>query len=158
MNGEKQVVLLEGLLPVDVWNALIVLLILFGVFMAVFKGYVAIRDEHRKRKKEKELKNVDLTEEIADKVMEKLEPKIDEKFRAVDEKLANDNRKLNDHDRKLENLELRVMDTEKGQKALSRCVYVMFMKLNGKELTQKQVEEANTAMENYLFGKPNGDK
>ena len=50
--GEKTL-LLEGLLPTDVWNALIVLFVLFGVFMAVFKGYVVIRDEHRKRVKEK---------------------------------------------------------------------------------------------------------
>lgn len=153
MEGSTKALLLEGLLPVDVWNAIVVLLVLFGVFIALFKGYVAIRDEREKRKEKKKLSNRDLTEEIADKVMEKLEPKIDEKFRIVDEKLANDNRKLNDHDRKLEDLERRVIDTERGQVALSRCVYVMFMKSNGKELTQKQIDEANSAMEDYLFGK-----
>lgn len=155
---EEKVLLLEGLLPVDVWNALIVLFVLFGVFMVIFKGYVAIRDEHVKRKKEKQLRNVDVTEEIADKVMEKLEPKIDEKFKIVDDKLANDNIKLKDHDRKLEDLERRVIDTERGQKALSRCVYVLFVKSNGGELSQKQIDEANSAMENYLFGSPTGEK
>ena len=149
---EEKTLLLEGLLPVDVWNALIVLFVLFGVFMVGFKGYVAIRDEARKRKKEKQLSDKDLTEEIADKVMEKLEPKIDEKFRIVDEKLDRDNRRLNDHESTLSEHERRLVDTERGQKALSRCVYVMFMKANGKELTQKQIDEANTAMENYLFG------
>ena len=69
---ERKALLLEGLLPADVWNALIVVLILFGVFMAVFKGVVAIRDEVDKRKKKKSLNQKDITDEIADKVMEKM--------------------------------------------------------------------------------------
>ena len=52
---EKKSLLLEGLLPVDVWNALIVILILFGVFIAVFKGVVMIRDEVEKRNKKKNI-------------------------------------------------------------------------------------------------------
>lgn len=154
MSEERPVLLLEGLLPVDVWNALIVLFVLFGVFMVIFKGYVAIRDERIKRKKEKQLNQTDVTEEIADKVMEKLEPKIDEKFEDVNEKLARDNEKIREHDRKFRELEGRVDKAEQGQKALSRCVYVLFVKANGGELSQKQIDEANSAMENYLFGSP----
>ena len=61
---EKRTLLLEGLLPVDVWNTLIVILILFGVFIAVFKGIILIRDEMEKRKKKKQLNNTDITDQI----------------------------------------------------------------------------------------------
>lgn len=149
---ERKTMLLEGLLPTDVWNAMIVLIILFGVFIAAFKGYVMIRDEYRKRLKEKQLNSKDLTEEIADKVMEKLEPKIDKKFKEVDEKLANDKLLIEEHTRKLAEHKKRIDEAENGQKALGRCVYVLFSKSNGKEPTEKQIESANAAMENYLFG------
>jgi len=152
MDEGRKALLLESLLPVDVWNALIVIIVLFGVTVAVLKGVFMIRDEVRKSKKEKQLSQKDVTEEIAEKVMEKLEPKIDKKFKEVDEKLANDKLLIEEHTRKLAEHKKRIDEMERGQKALSRCVYVLFSKSNGKEPTEKQIESANTAMENYLFG------
>ena len=58
---EKKALLLEGLLPVDVWNAVIVILALFGVGIAVFKGIILIRDEVKKHKKEKAVSKKDVT-------------------------------------------------------------------------------------------------
>ena len=80
---DKKTILLEGLLPTDVWNAIIVLLILFGVIVAVLKGIKFIRDWMRDSRKEKQVNKVDFTDEIADKVMGKLSPQIDAKFDAI---------------------------------------------------------------------------
>ena len=68
---EKKTMLLEGLLPVDVWNAIIVLLILFGVAIALLKGIAFIREEIQKNKDRKKINTKDITDEIADKVFEK---------------------------------------------------------------------------------------
>ena len=53
---EKKTLLLEGLLPTDVWNAIIVLLILFGAAVAILKGISFIRDEIEKSKNKKKTK------------------------------------------------------------------------------------------------------
>ena len=152
---EKKSLLLEGLLPVDVWNALIVILILFGVFIAVFKGVVAIRDEVEKRKKKKELGNRDFTGEIATKVMEQLEPKIDEKFTSfeenfnkkfedIDKKLASDKENIESHTRQLNEHESRVSKLEGGSNTLCQGMLALLE-------ANPALSKSAHAMKNYLI-------
>lgn len=152
---EKKSLLLEGLLPTDVWNALIVLLILFGVFMAVFKGVVAIRDEVDKRKKKKTLNQKDITDQIADKVMEKLDPTIDEKFDTlsksfdkkledIDKKLTADKETIELHTTQLNDHEGRVSKLEGGNLAL--CHGMLALLERDPSLTKEQ-----KAMKNFLI-------
>lgn len=128
MEG-KQTMLLEGLLPVDVWNAIIVLLILFGVAVAVLKGVSFIRDEIRKNKERKQMESVDFGDEIAEKVMDKLTPQIDTKFKEfgesfdkrfdeIDVKLSSDREELRSHTTQLNDHERRVSRLEGGNRAL----------------------------------------
>ena len=152
---ERKALLLEGLLPADVWNALIVLLILFGVFMAVFKGVVAIRDEVEKRKKKKTLSQKDITDEIADKVMEKIESSIDEKFdtlsksfdkkfEEIDKKLSADKETIELHTHQLNDHEGRVSKLEGGNLAL--CHGMLALLERDPALAKEQ-----KAMKNYLI-------
>ena len=154
MEGQKSY-LLEGLLPVDVWNFIVVGLILFGVFIAVFKGIVAIKDEVRKTKERKTLNNVDVTEQIANKVLEKLTPQIDtkfdefsksfdEKFKDVDEKLKSDKEALTLHTTQLNDHESRVSKLEGGNLAL--CHGMLALLERDPSLTKEQ-----KAMKNYLI-------
>ena len=106
---EHKAFLLEGLLPADIWNFIVVALILFGVFIAAFKGVILIRDEIRKSRERKRINKGDVTDEIADKVMKQLSPdmdtkmdtKLDSKFAAVNKKIDEINRKIDDIDDKL---------------------------------------------------------
>ena len=152
---EKKAILLEGLLPVDVWNAIIVLLILFGVFVAIFKGVILIRDEVRKGKKEKQVNKKSVTDEIADKVMEQLTPKIDEKFeefnqsfdekfKEIDKKLAADKEDIKSHTTQLNDHEARVSKLEGGNWSLCQGMLALLKQIpdSGK---------AEHAMENYLI-------
>ena len=152
---EKKALLLEGLLPVEIWNAIIVLLVLFGVFMAVFKGVVAIRDEAKKRRKEKDLNKTDVTDEIANKVMEKLTPQIDqkfddfsksfdEKFKEIDEKLKSDKEDIKSHTRQLNDHESRVSKLEGGNSTLCQGMLALLER-------DPALGHAAHAMKNYLI-------
>ena len=159
-NGGKSL-LLEGLLPVDVWNALIVLLILFGVFIAVFKGVVAIKDEIQKNKAKKELKDTNVIDQIADKVTEKLNSQIDEKFTTfeknlndrltdIDKKLASDKESIEMHTRQLNAQNERVDRLDNDTKALLHGMSALLgHEVDGNSVDR--VKRTSTAMKNYLI-------
>jgi hypothetical protein len=152
---EKKALLLEGLLPVDVWNAIIVLLILFGVIVAVVKGIATIREEVTKHKDKKKINKKDVTDEIAEKVMESLQPKLDEKFNefstsfderfnAIDEKLADDKEDIKSHTTQLNDHESRVSKLEGGNWSLCQGMLALIKR-------DPQLKHAEHAMENYLI-------
>ena len=152
---EKKTMLLEGLLPVDVWNAIIVLIILFGVAVAVIKGIVFIRDEIQKAKDKKKINKKDVTDEIADKVMDKLTPEInkkfdefnasfDKRFKDIDDKLASDKEDIKSHTTQLNDHESRVGKLEGGNKALCQGMLALLKQSAATAKTEK-------AMENYLI-------
>lgn len=154
MEGNKTM-LLEGLLPVDIWNAIIVLLILFGVAIAVLKGITLIRDEIHKAKEKKALNARDFTDEIADKVMDKLTPQIDQKFdefsksfdkkfEEIDKKLASDHEELRSHTTQLNDHESRVSKLEGGNWSLCQGMLALLKQDPG-------LEKAEHAMQNYLI-------
>ena len=152
---EKKALLLEGLLPTDVWNAIIVLLILFGAAVAVMKGISFIRDEIEKSKNKKKMNTKDITDEIADKVMDKLTPQIDtkfdefnksfdKKFEDIDTKLSADKEVLKSHTTQLNDHEGRVSKLEGGNFAL--CHGMLALLERDPNLVKEQ-----KAMKNYLI-------
>ena len=152
---EKKALLLEGLLPVDVWNAIIVLLILFGVAVAIIKGVAVIREEIKKHKDEKKVNKKSVTDEIAEKVMEQLQTKLDEKFEefstsfderfnAIDEKLAADKEDIKSHTTQLNDHESRVSKLEGGNWSLCQGMLALIKR-------DPQLKHAEHAMENYLI-------
>ena len=152
---EKKTLLLEGLLPVDLWNAIIVILVLFGVFIAVLKGIVVIKDEVEKHRKKKTINTKDVTEEIADKVMEQLMPKIDEKFnefnasfdekfKDIDDKLSADKEDIKSHTKKLNDHEDRVSKLESGNNTLCQGMLALLER-------DPALKNAAHAMKNYLI-------
>lgn len=155
MESSGRTLLLEGLLPIDVWNTIIVILVLFGVFIAVFKGVTAIRDEVEKHKKKKELNSTDITDQIAAKVIEKVNDQIDEKFDSfeqkfdqkfddIDTKLKADKQAIALHTTQLNDHETRVGKLEGGDKSLCQGVLALLEK-------DPTLEKAQHAMKNYLI-------
>lgn len=158
---EKKSMLLEGLLPTDVWNAIIVILILFGVFVAVFKGIVLIRDEIRKNKEKKSLHGNTAIDQIATKVTEKIntqidekfesfEKKIDEKFEDIDKKLAADKETIEMHTRQLNAQEARVDRLDNDTKALLHGMSALLGHIATGNSIDK-VKKTNDVMKNYLI-------
>ena len=161
MDGQNKSLLLEGLLPTDIWNALIVLIILFGVFVAVFKGVVLIRDEVRKGKERKKLQNTDVTEQIATKVTEKIDTKIDErfgefekkidkKFEDIDRKLAADKEIIELHTSQLNAEKTRVDRLDNDTRALLHGVSALLShQIDGNGI--ERLKKTDRAMSNYLI-------
>lgn len=91
---------IEGITPSALWTTASVLLGLAGVAIIVFK----IIEFYWKAKDRKELKGQtvgkNMTDAIADKVLEKLAPRFDE----IDKKLAADKSRLDNHEAALTNI------------------------------------------------------
>ena len=88
---------IEGITPAGLWNAVIVLLGLCAVTVLVYKVIEIARKEHERKEKKAKLNGKDLTDEIADKVMDKLTPKLEK----IEGKLASDKERLDSHERRL---------------------------------------------------------
>ena len=88
---------IEGITPTSLWNAVVVLLGLCAVVVLVYKVIEIARKEHERKEKKAKLNGKDLTDEIADKVMAKLTPKLEK----IEEKLASDKERLDSHERRL---------------------------------------------------------
>lgn len=88
---------IEGITPAMLWNFVLVLLGLCAVVILVYKVIEIIRKEHERKQQKAQLNGKDLTDVIADKVMEKLKPQLEK----IDEKLASDKERLDSHERRL---------------------------------------------------------
>lgn len=88
---------IEGITPAMLWNFVLVLLGLCAVVVLVYKVIEIMRKEHERKVRQQQMQGRDLTDDIADKVIEKLEPK----FEKIEEKLASDKERLDSHERRL---------------------------------------------------------
>ena len=145
---------LENLTFSSIWNALVVLIVLALLFFGIYKGIIMIRDDREKQKDKKQLNKKDITDEIADKVMDKLTPQIDEKFKEfsdsfdekfkdIDDKLKSDKEDIKAHTSKLNDHEDRVSRLEGGDRSLCQGVLAL--------LENAQLTKQTHAMQNYIL-------
>lgn len=145
---------LEGIItPTGLWNAFVIGLVLIGVIYGITKFVILIRDEFKKRRDEKQLNKKDLTEQIADKVIERVNVKLDEKFQEIDDKFAKDKIAIDRHERQLVAHAKQLRKAKTGLNALGQCVYVLFMRSNGGTVPENIIQSANESMTGYLFNK-----
>lgn len=145
---------LEGIItPTGLWNAFVIFLVLIGVIYGITKFVILIRDEIKKKRDEKKLNKKDLTEQIADKVTERVNVKLDEKFQEIDDKFAKDKAAIDRHERQLAMHTKQLRKAKTGMNALGQCVYVLFMRSNGGTVPENIIKSANESMTGYLFNK-----
>lgn len=145
---------LEGIItPTGLWNAFVIFLVLIGVIYGVTKFVILIRDEVKKRSDEKKLNKKDLTEQIADKVIERVNVKLDEKFQEIDDKFAKDKIAIDRHEQQIAQHAKQLRRAKTGLNALGQCVYVLFMRSNGGTVPENMIQNANESMTGYLFDK-----
>ena len=155
---EQEIIKIEGITPGMVWIALAVGVALLALYVLYGKARQTYRDEKKAKKKEEQetqLQDIDITDKIADKVIQKLTPQIDkkfeefsksfdEKFNDIDDKLANDNESIKSHTSQLNDHESRVGKLEGGNKALCQGMLALLKQSAATAKTEK-------AMENYLI-------
>lgn len=88
---------IEGITPEMLWNFVLVLLAICAIVVLIYKVVEIARKEHERKVKQQQMQGRDLTDDIADKVIAKLEPK----FKEIEEKLASDKERLDSHERRL---------------------------------------------------------
>ncbi len=92
---------IEGITPEMLWNFVLVVLGLCAIVVLVYKVIEIARKEHERKIRNQQLAGTDLTDEIANKVLEKLEPR----FAEIDRKLTSDKDRLDNHETSLKSIQ-----------------------------------------------------
>lgn len=106
----NQVQPIEGITPEMLWNFVLVLLGLCAIVILVYKVIEIVRKERERKEKKSKLADKDLTDEIADKVLEKLEPR----FKDIESKLDNDKNRLDNHEASIKNINSSIETIKEG--------------------------------------------
>ena len=147
----------EGLTPTTLWYTLIGIVGLASLFLLYDKVRTAVRNRQKERENERAISGRDVTDQIAEKVMEKLTPQIDERFDEINEKFADIDRKLSRdrediarHTRQLDANENRVKKLEDGNHALCHGIFALLShEVNGNSIDK--LKRTQDAMKNYLI-------
>lgn len=153
MDAVQALPAVEGLTPTVLWYTLVGLVGIAALFILYDKVRKIIVDRRKERDAERQLANQDITDRIATKVEEKLEPKfteINNKFADIDTKLSNDKADIELHTRQLNAYGDRVDQLEKGNNALIHGVFALLGHSIDGNNTDK-LKKAQTGMQNYLM-------
>ena len=140
----EQLQKIEGISPDMLWTFLIVAIGLGTLLVLGDKVMDVFRKAHERRTAQTRLNRQDITDQIADKVMEKLQARLDEKFAEIDRKLAADKENIDLHTRQLNAFETRVSQLENGNKALCHGMLALLEQ-------NASLKNAQNAMKNYLI-------
>lgn len=147
---EDKVQAIEGITPGMLWTFLIVLVGLMALVVLGDKVLDVFRNAKKRKKETAELQGADITDRIADKVIEKLTPTLDKRFNDIDKKLAADKETLELHTTQLNAQHDRVDRLESDTKALLHGVSALLSHIATGNSIDK-VRKTNTSMNNYLI-------
>ena len=114
----SQVQPIEGISPEMLWNSVLVFLGLCAVVVLVYKVVEIMRKEHERKEKKLSLSGKDLTDEIADKVLAKLEPR----FKDIEAKLDTDKSRLDNHETAIKSLNGSIETIKDGLQVTSNAL------------------------------------
>ena len=148
---------IEGITPAMLWTFVVVLVGLMALIVLGDKVMDVFRNAKKRRKEQHELEGQDITVRIADKVMEKLTPTLDEKFEGInkqfeeiDRKLAADKEAIELHTAQLNAQQGRVDRLDNDTRALLHGVSALLgHQVDGNSVDK--LKRTNDAMKNYLI-------
>lgn len=141
---EENLPKIEGISPSMLWNFMVVLVGLAALLVLAYKVIEIVRKEIERKEKRRQLNGQDITDQIANKVMEKLQPELDKKFDEIDKKLASDKDTLVLHTSQLNDHERRVGQLENGNRALCHGILALLER-------DSTLVNAQNAMKSYLI-------
>lgn len=158
--SEQQMPKIEGITPEMLWIFFVVLVGIMALVVLGDKVLDVFRNAKKRRKERNELEGQDITDRIADKVLEKLTPTLDAKFdeiaknfEDVDRKLAADKEIIEIHTSQLNAQKDRVDRLDDDTKALlhgmSALLSFDITARNGDG--DSKLVKTNEAMKNYLI-------
>ena len=147
---EQQVQAIEGITPGMIWTFLVVLVGLMALVVLGDKVLDVFRKARKRKQEATELQGEDITDRIANKVIEQLTPKLDEKFAEIDRKLAADKEIIEMHTAQLNAETGRVDRLDNDSKALLHGMSALLGHIaTGNSIDR--VKKTNTVMNNYLI-------
>ena len=135
---------IEGISPDMLWTFMVVLVGIATLVVLGDKVVDIFRKAHERKEQKRKLNGQDITDQIASKVMEKLQPELDKRFDEIDRKLASDKDLLASHTHQLNDHETRVSRLENGNKALCHGILALLER-------DPALSKAQNAMKNYLI-------
>ena len=155
--AEQQLPKIEGITPDMLWIFMVVAVGIMALIVLGDKVMDVFRNMKKRRKDRNELNGQDITDRIADKVLEKLTPALDQKFDEIsrnfdeiDKKLAADKEMIEMHTRQLNAQEERVDRLDNDTKALLHGMSALLShEINGENVDK--LTRTNDAMKNYLI-------
>ena len=143
----SQVQPIEGITPEALWNTILVLLGFCAIVVLVYKVIEIMRKEHERKEKKTRLADKDLTDEIAEKVLEKLEPR----FKDIETKLDTDKNRLDNHESAIKQINGSIETIKEGmQVTCDALTAILDHELhNG---NSDQMQKARDDLQNYTNG------
>lgn len=146
----QQAQAIEGITPAMLWTFIVVLVGLMALIVLGDKVMDVFRNAKKRRQEQSDLNSQDITVRIADKVIEKLTPTLDEKFDEINKKLAADKETIELHTRQLNAQNERVDRLDNDTRALLHGVSALLgHEVDGNSIDR--VKRTNSAMKNYLI-------
>jgi len=141
---------IEGISPEMLWTFMVVLVGLAALFILGYKVIEILRKEHERKVQKEQLAGTDISDKIAEKVLNKLQPQLDKKFKEIDDRLSTDREMLNLHTLQLNAQKERVDRLDYDSKALCHGVFALLShEVNGNSIDK--LKKAQKAMQNYLI-------
>lgn len=141
---------IEGLTPSILWITLAGIVGILGVALIIFKVIEFMWKVKERKERQTKVNDTDLTEEIAEKVMEKMEPKFEE----INKKLRADKDRLDNHEASLR--EIRKSNGVLQDGLVVTCNALAAVLDNGMRcgdsVNKEQMEEARNALHKYTTG------
>ena len=137
---------IEGIQPGDLWTFLYVLAGLAALLILGYKVVEIFRKEHERKTQRQAMSDRDITGDIADKVMDKLEPRL----KSIEEKLQRDKNRLESHEVAISNIMDAQRNFQRGQEVMCQALMaVLDHELhNG---NNDQMEAARNDLNSYLI-------
>lgn len=152
-TAEQVLPAVEGLTPTVLWYTLVGIVGICALIILWDKVSDVFRKRKQRQQDREQLQSVDITDRIAAKVEEKLEPKFTEintKFQDIDSKLSNDKEAIEMHTRQLNAYESRVDKLERGNNALCHGVFALLShQIDGNSI--EKLKKSYDGMKNYLI-------
>lgn len=149
----KSLPAVEGLTPTVLWYTLVGIVGICTLIILWDKVSEVFRKRKQRQRDEQQLEGQDITDRIAAKVEQKLEPRFEEinkKFRDIDQKLSNDKENIELHTRQLNAYESRVKRLETGNNALCHGVFALLShQIDGNSIDK--LKRSYDGMHNYLI-------
>lgn len=155
--SEQSLPKIEGISPEMIWTFLVVLVGLMALIVLGDKVMDVFRNAMKRRKESREVAGQDITDRIADKVIAKLTPTLEEKFSKIDKdieeldkKLEADRSTIASHTTQLNAQKGRVDRLDDDSRALLHGMSALLShQVNGNSIDK--LKKAHSAMSDYLI-------